>query len=107
MQALRLDPATGEHAPPLPAGRYDLGNLAPLPEAYLDRLAPILRNAADGQELVMALCGPPTPPAFLAGKKTDRGVTNVRNTKSPHWLRWLGPEFRCLMPLTRFAEPDH
>jgi putative SOS response-associated peptidase YedK len=55
---------------------------------------------------VKARWGMPTPPQFLVGKKTDRGVTNVRNTGSPHWRRWLGPEFRCLVPVTRFAEPD-
>lgn len=49
----------------------------------------------------------PTPSQFLLGKKTDRGVTNVRNTKSPHWRRWLRPEHRCLVPFTSFAEPDH
>ncbi len=46
-----------------------------------------------------------TPDFALKGKKTDRGVTNVRNTKSPHWRRWLGPEHRCLVPLTAFSEP--
>ncbi len=50
--------------------------------------------------------GLPTPPTYLTGKKTDRGVTNVRNPGSPHWRRWLGPAHRCLVPLTRFAEPD-
>lgn len=90
-----------------PQARDHLGNLAPLPEVYPDRMAPILRNGTDGQELVMARWGLPTPPMFLKGKKTDRGVTNVRNTKSPHWRRWLCPEFRCLVPFTSFAEPDH
>ncbi len=88
-----------------PAARDRLGNLAPLPEVYPDRLAPILRNSPEGPELVLARWGLPTPPAFLAGKKTDRGITNVRNTASAHWRRWLGPAFRCLVPFTRFAEP--
>lgn len=83
-----------------------LGNLAPLPQVYPDRMAPIVRNGADGRELTMARWGLPTPPSFLVGKKTDRGVTNVRNTKSPHWRRWLGPEYRCLVPFGRFAEPS-
>jgi putative SOS response-associated peptidase YedK len=83
------------------------GNLPEQTEIYPDYLAPILRNAPDGMELVKARWGLPTPPQFLAGKKTDRGVTNVRNTGSPHWRRWLGPGFRCLVPMTRFAEPDH
>ncbi|MCF1709982.1 SOS response-associated peptidase [Tabrizicola sp. J26] len=83
-----------------------LGNLAPLPEIYPDQKAPILRNGTDGQEMVMARWGLPTPPQFLEGKKTDRGVTNVRNTASPHWRRWLGVAHRCLVPVTAFAEPD-
>ncbi len=36
----------------------------------------------------------------------DRGTTNVRNTTSRHWLRWLEPANRCLVPLTAFSEPD-
>jgi putative SOS response-associated peptidase YedK len=31
-------------------------------------------------------------------------VTNIRNTSSPHWGRWLGPESRCLVPVTSFSE---
>ena len=90
---------------PLPMADH-LGNLAPQPEIYPDYRAPILRNSADGLELVMARWGMPTPPQFLVGKKTDRGVTNIRNTKSPHWRRWLGPAHRCLVPMNGFAEPD-
>ena len=48
----------------------------------------------------------PTPPQFLIGKKTDRGVTNVRNPKSPHWRQWLTPAHRCLVPFDKFAEPS-
>ena len=83
-----------------------LGNLAPMPEIYPDYFAPIVRNADHGVEMVMARWGLPTPPQFLVGKKTDRGVTNVRNTKSPHWRRWLGQAHRCLVPLNAFAEPN-
>lgn len=36
----------------------------------------------------------------------DRGTTNVRNTTSRHWLRWLEPSNRCLVPLTAFSQPD-
>ncbi|MEZ5732538.1 MAG: hypothetical protein R3D97_09445 [Paracoccaceae bacterium] len=67
-----------------------LGNLKPQTEIYPDYLAPVVRQGADGRELVMARWGLPTPPQYLVGKKTDRGVTNVRNTRSPHWRRWLG-----------------
>ncbi|NMJ43777.1 hypothetical protein GWK16_21190 [Roseomonas sp. JC162] len=33
-------------------------------------------------------------------------MTNVRNTASPHWRRWLGVEHRCLVPFTSFSEPE-
>ncbi len=84
----------------------NLGNLAPQPEIYPDYPAPIIRNGPEGLEMVKARWGLPTPPQFLVGKKTDRGVTNVRNTKSSHWRRWLGPAHRCLVPMNAFAEPN-
>jgi putative SOS response-associated peptidase YedK len=31
-------------------------------------------------------------------------MTNIRNTASPHWRRWLKPQFRCLVPGTSFCE---
>ena len=44
-------------------------------------------------------------PAFaLKNRKTDPGVTNIRNTKSPHWRRRLGPKHHCLVPLTGFSK---
>ena len=48
----------------------------------------------------------PTPPQYLAGKKVDRGVMNIRQTTSSHWRAWLGPEHRCLVPFTSFAENE-
>ena len=48
----------------------------------------------------------PTPPVYLAGKRTDPGVTNIRNVSSHHWRRWLGIEHRCLVPFTSFSELD-
>jgi putative SOS response-associated peptidase YedK len=42
----------------------------------------------------------------LEGKKSDPGVTNVRNVGSPHWPRWLGIENRCVVPFTSFAENE-
>lgn len=83
------------------------GNLPPLPGIYPDYAAPIVRNSAAGRELVVARWGMPTPPKFLEGKKSDSGVTNIRNPASPHWRRWLGPESRCLVPFTSFAEPSN
>jgi len=80
------------------------GNLPSLAEIYPDYHAPIVRTGEDGREMVMARWGMPTPPKYLEGKKTDRGVTNIRNVRSPHWRRWLGPANRCLVPFTRFNE---
>jgi putative SOS response-associated peptidase YedK len=80
------------------------GNLPPLPGVFPDYAAPIVRNQSDGRELAMARWGMPSPVFALKGKKTDPGVTNVRNTQSPHWRRWLGPESRCVVPFTSFSE---
>ena len=82
------------------------GNLPSLPGIYPDYPAPIVRNTGDGRELAMARWGMPTPPKALEGKKTDPGVTNIRNVASPHWRAWLGVEHRCLVPFTSFSEYD-
>jgi putative SOS response-associated peptidase YedK len=34
----------------------------------------------------------------------DSGVTNIRNTASKHWTRWLNVEHRCVVPFTSFSE---
>src|SRR5690242_10193889 len=87
--------------------RDTTGNLPPLPGIYPDYPAPIVRNTPDGRELIMARWGMPTPPKFLEGRKSDPGVTNIRNPASPHWRGWLGPGDRCLVPFTSFAEPHN
>jgi putative SOS response-associated peptidase YedK len=82
------------------AMRDTTGNLPPLPGIFPDYLAPIVRNAPDGvRELAMARWGMPGPPAFGGAP-----ITNIRNTKSPHWRRWLKPENRCVVPWTSFCE---
>jgi putative SOS response-associated peptidase YedK len=83
------------------------GNLPPLPGIFPDYSAPIVRNKPDGRELTMARWGMPTPVFALKGRKSDPGVTNVRNVSSPHWRRWLGVEHRCVVPFTSFAENEH
>jgi putative SOS response-associated peptidase YedK len=80
------------------------GNLPPMPGIFPDYAAPIVREAADGRELVLARWGMPSPAFALEGKSVDKGVTNIRNTASPHWRRWLKPENRCLVPFTSFSE---
>ncbi len=87
------------------AMRDRTGNLPPLPGIFPDYAAPIVRTAEDGvRELGMARWGMPSPAFALAGRKTDPGVTNIRNVASPHWRRWLGPAHRCLVPFTSFSE---
>jgi putative SOS response-associated peptidase YedK len=82
------------------------GNLPPLPGIFPDYAAPIVRNAVDGRELAMARWGMPSPVFALKGRNSDPGVTNVRNTASPHWRRWLGPANRCVVPFTSFSENE-
>jgi putative SOS response-associated peptidase YedK len=83
------------------------GNLPPLPGIFPDYAAPIVRNQRGGRELMMARWGMPSPAFALKGSNSDPGVTNIRNTASPHWRRWLGPEHRCVVPFTSFSENEH
>ena len=87
------------------AMRNDAGNLQP-GDVYPDYAAPVVRADANGDRILTdARWGMPAPAKALEGKKTDKGVTNIRNTRSPHWRRWLKPENRCLIPFTAFSEP--
>jgi putative SOS response-associated peptidase YedK len=40
----------------------------------------------------------------LLRMEPDGGTTNIRNVKSKHWTRWLGPESRCVVPFNSFSE---
>jgi len=104
------------------------GNLPPLPGIFPDYPAPIVRAAeGGGRELTMARWGMPSSKkalldaaerradklrakgkdvdfAELLKMEPDAGTTNVRNTTSSHWKRWLGPQNRCLVPFTAFSE---
>jgi putative SOS response-associated peptidase YedK len=81
-------------------------NQPPLPGIFPDYEAPIVRYQ-DGERIISnARWGLPSPPFALQGRNSDPGITNVRNTTSKHWLRWLDPENRCLVPFTSFAEPE-
>lgn len=81
------------------AGNVETGDV------YPDRMAPIVVASGEAHRLMRARWGLPSPPQFHSPSGIDRGVTNVRNTGSPHWRRWLGPAHRCLVPVDRFAEP--
>jgi putative SOS response-associated peptidase YedK len=59
-------------------------NLPPLPGIFPDTAAPVVRNTEAGRELVMMRWGMPSPKFVLEGRKTDPGVTNIRNVRSLH-----------------------
>lgn len=82
------------------------GNLPSMPAIFPDQSAPIVRIVEGERELTLARWGMPSPAFALKGRATDPGVTNIRNTASPHWRRWLGPAHRCLVPFTSFSEYD-
>lgn len=82
----------------------EVGNLEPQSGIFPDYPAPIVRNVDGDRELAKARWGMPSPSFALKDRKTDSGVTNVRNTKSPHWRRWLGIEHRCVVPFNSFSE---
>ncbi len=106
-----------------------LGNLQPSIDIYPDQMAPIVRNAGEGREMAWVRWGMPSSQQALLRAATrradklrdkgkdvdfaqllkmepDRGTTNIRRLDSRHWLRWTGPANRCVVPFTRFAEPD-
>tara|TARA_R110002020_G_scaffold16871_55_gene59747 strand:- start:931 stop:1185 length:255 start_codon:yes stop_codon:yes gene_type:complete len=63
--------------------RDSAGNLSALPAIFPDYQAPVIRTAQSGErELLMMRWGMPGPKQF-----GERPVTNIRNTKSPHWRR--------------------
>lgn len=87
------------------AARDSIGNLPELPGIYPDYFAPIVRRDADGErEIVLARWGLPSL-KDQPTEKPNRGATNVRHPWFDDWKGYLGTEHRCLVPLTRFAEP--
>jgi putative SOS response-associated peptidase YedK len=82
--------------------RDRVGNLPTLPGIFPDTMAPVVRNARDGErELAMMCWGFPSPPNIGTVP-----VTNVRNLKSPYWRGWLKAEWRCLLLATSFCGPS-
>ena len=110
------------------AMRDSTGNLPPLPGIFPDYQAPVVANRGGGiRELCMMRWGMPSSQMAqldAAGRRADKlrakgkpvdfgallrlepdgGITNIRNTSSPHWKRWLGIENRCVVPFTSFSE---
>jgi putative SOS response-associated peptidase YedK len=105
-------------------------NQPPLPGVFPDYAAPVVAKMQDGvREMRDMRWGMPSSKKALLDAATkradklrasgkdvefnellrlepDKGTTNVRNTNSVHWKRWLEPQFRCLVPFTSFSEPD-
>jgi putative SOS response-associated peptidase YedK len=76
------------------------GNLPLLPGIFPGDMAPIVRNAQDGErELVMARWGMPGPPHF-----GGLLISFIRNVNFPHWSPWLGVPNRCVVPWTSFCQ---
>ncbi len=109
--------------------RDSAGNLPSFAGIFPDREAPVIRQSGAERELLTMRWGMPTSSQklFEGAKKRaakleakgktvdfqellrmepDKGTTNVRNTNSKHWKRWLGPENRVLVPFTSFSEFD-
>jgi putative SOS response-associated peptidase YedK len=74
--------------------------MPPLPGIFPDHVAPVIRNAKDGQRAAIPLRWGFPPPPNLG----SRPVTNVRNLNSSYWRGWLKADFRCLVPVTSFCE---
>ena len=80
------------------------GNFAGLPRLYPDQDGVVIHAAGEGAQLSAMRWG--FPPAGQ-GKSP---ITNIRNLSSAWWRKVNGeylmqPEYRCLVPFTRFAEP--
>ena len=88
------------------AERDETGNMQSLPAIFPKTMAPVVLIKDGVRTLTMKSWGMPSPRFVLESRSVDPGVTNVRNVASPHWRRWLGPESRCLVPLTAFSEFD-
>lgn len=109
--------------------RFDvMAQVVPQPGIFPDYAAPIIRNwPSSDPQLAMVRWGLPSSKKALldaASKRAEKlrakgkdvdfpellrmepdgGTTNVRNTASAHWKRWLGVENRCLVPFTSFSE---
>lgn len=82
-----------------------IGNMPELPGIYPDYYAPIFRIDRRGdREIVLARWGLPSLKDEPT-EKPNRGTTNIRHPWFTDWKGYLGVEHRCLVPVTRFAEP--
>ena len=128
MQPIQRHDQPGSH-PRHRQGVRSVGNLQPSLDIYPDQMAPVVRNIGGEREAAWLRWGMPSSQKAILEAATrradklrakgkqfdfnellkmepDGGTTNIRNTNSQHWKRWLGVDNRCVVPVTRFAEPD-
>ena len=79
-------------------------NIPPLHVIYPDYTSPILKLRSDQRILGFARWGLPSLKDAVTDKP-NRGNTNIRHPWFDDWKGYLGVEHRCLVPVTRFAEP--
>ncbi|KQT53827.1 MULTISPECIES: SOS response-associated peptidase [unclassified Aureimonas] len=82
------------------------GDWTPMPGIFPDDSAPVVRYIDGARVLSLMRWGMPSTTFALKGRTNDPGVTNIRDTKSPHWRQWLPAEHRCLVPFTSFTEHE-
>ncbi len=86
----------------------DLGNFQPLPAVFPNWVAPVVRPMPGGGRQATLMRWRFPPPTIPGTKSRNPYLTNVRKTDSKYWLPYLTkPEYRCLVPVTSFAEPDN
>ena len=79
-------------------------NTPPLYAVYPDYFAPVIKQAANGPVVQLARWGLPSLKDPVTDKP-NRGTTNIRHPWFDDWKGYLEVQNRCLVPVTRFAEP--
>jgi hypothetical protein len=84
---------------PLCFDNDDMGN-------HTQALSLALMESAKKRAAKLEAKGKPVDFKELLRMEPDAGTTNIRNTASKHWQRWLGRESRCVVPFTSFSENE-
>ncbi|HYD86263.1 MAG TPA: SOS response-associated peptidase family protein [Vitreimonas sp.] len=69
-------------------------------EVFPKSIGPIITVGEDGRRMWSRMRWGLPGPSSTGGAP----VTNIRNTRSPHWRSLMGPAHRCLVPFTAFSE---
>jgi putative SOS response-associated peptidase YedK len=79
-------------------------NIPVLHAIYPDYTSPLIKQRDDKRVLGFGRWGLPSLKDPVT-HKPNRGTTNIRHPWFDDWKGYLGVDHRCLVPLTRFAEP--